>query len=445
VADSSRRAFIGGGLAVLGAAALPLCARGSLRSAIPARQFADAIGICTHPNWRTPLWGSSGWQDLFLQTGVGHTRGKIGRGSPERSGLTGLQPLFARNVKICVTIADQTDGLDRVGTKANLDFLADVVGAHNVSAIESANEYNNPKSRPPNWAVELRDFQKWLHDTVRADRRFDNVPLVGPSIWGRLTDDYRALGNIAAEVDKGCIHYYTGGRRPTLAGRPQRRSEGGGPDTYGMADAIGEARILAPSRPMWMTEFGYAIAGPGLPQSDYFITEFAAAKYLLRGLLDAFGEGVEKIYIYSLLDDVGRSTPRYHGLADGNLRPRQTFEAVRNLMALFADRAGPFRTGELDFSIANGGSGIKQQLFQTTDGAFLLTMYRDVDSYDRTAMRDIAVEPLPVVLKLAQPASRIEVFTPTMSNRPAQRVANAATLTVSVADEVTVVRVTPRA
>ena len=52
------------------------------------RRFADSIGICTHPNWRTPLWASSDWEDLLLETGVRHIRGKIGRGSPRQSGLT---------------------------------------------------------------------------------------------------------------------------------------------------------------------------------------------------------------------------------------------------------------------------------------------------------------------------------------------------------------------
>jgi hypothetical protein len=224
----SRRSFVGGGLALVGASALPLPAFGATVRAVRARSFVDMVGIVTHAHWGGTIWSTSDWESLFLETGVMNTRGKVGRGTGGKAAVADLQKLFTRGVKICATVSDQSSGLDRVGTKTNIAFLANYVGAQNLSGIESANEFSNPSTRPADWAAQLRSFHQWLYDTVRANPAFNNVPIVAPSIWGRLTWDYAALGNLEPRVDRGCIHYYTGGRRPSIAGSPSsRRSHGG--------------------------------------------------------------------------------------------------------------------------------------------------------------------------------------------------------------------------
>ena len=443
ITDVSRRLFIGGGLAFAAGCSRSLPALASDRRAVPARKFFESVGICTHPNWRSRLWGSANWEDAFLETGVLHTRGKLGSRAIGQSALGDLRRLFDRGVKICVTVADQDEGLDRQATKANIDFLANYVGAENISGIESANEYNNPRKRPGDWASELRDFQKWLHDTVRGNPRLAGVPLVAPSMWGRRTEDYIELGNLEPNVDKGCLHYYTGGRKPTRAGRPRTDDEGGGAGQYALIDAIRDAKVIAPNKPLWVTEYGYPIAGPGLSPRGNFISETAAAKYLIRGLFDLFAEEVERTYVYVLIDDVHRSPPRYHGLMDGTLRPRQSFHAVKNLMALFADMGRARARAELDYSVSPAAGSVKRQLFQKSDGTFLLAMYQDVDSFDRVAGADIPVAAINVGLLLGRPARRIEVFIPAETKAAALSVANVKTVTVPVGDQVTVVKITP--
>lgn len=417
---------------------MPLPAFASATPATAAKRFVDSVGICTHAHWGGTLWETSDWESIFLESGVMNTRGKVGRGTGGKAALADLQKLFSQGVKICATVVDQSSGLDRVGTKANIDFLANYAGVENLSGIESANEFSNPSTRPADWADQLRKFQQWLHDTVRATPAFNNVPLIAPSIWGRLTNDYLALGNLEPNVDRGCMHYYPAGRRPSIAGSPSSRTELGGATYYTMADAIREANVLAPTKRMWMTEYGHPIAGPNSPLSGYIITENAAAKYIPRGLLDAFDQGVEKINIYSLIDDVKRA--KYHGLLDGSLKRRSTFYAVKNLMALFRDTGALGSPGQLDYDVGNSTSSIKRQLFQKSDGTFLLTMYQDVDSYDRAAKQDKVVAPVSVGLTLGQSAS-IQVFTPTMGATATQSAANVKTLTIPVADHVTVVKI----
>ena len=179
-----------------------------------------------------------------------NTRGKVGRGTGGKAAVADLQKLFVRGVKICATVSDQSSGLDRVGTKTNIDFLANYVGAQNLSGIESANEFSNPSTRPPDWAAQLRSFHQWLYDTVRSYPSLSNVPSVAPSIWGRRTWDYTAFGNLEPKVDRGCLHYYTGGGGRARGEPEQPQCARRQTSYYYMADAIREAKVLARTVPV---------------------------------------------------------------------------------------------------------------------------------------------------------------------------------------------------
>ncbi|WP_310467413.1 hypothetical protein [Sphingomonas sp.] len=409
---------------------------------VEARRFVDALGICTHPNWRDTAWGNSDWEAAFLHTGVKFTRGKIGSGPAARAALKDLRKLFARGVKICVTVPEVVAGrFDLPATKAALDFLANEVGAQNLCGIESANEFND-RGRPPDWAPQLRGFQHWLHRTVRANPAFDGIPLIGPSIWRRLPQDYLALGNLEPAVDRGCLHYYTGGRRPTWTAVPSRGMAGGRGIERSLRRSVADARVVAPTRPLWATEFGYAVRGPGADGQGN-ISEAAAAKYLVRGLFDLFGEGVEKIFIYALLDNARQSPRRYHGLLDGTLNARTSFDALHNLVTVFAESGSRPSAAPIALTVGNDAMAIKQWIFAQRDGTTLLAIYQDVDSYDLRAGRDVAVGAIPVELGLARTARRVEVYTPTFS--PVAQSVHAAvrSVTVAVGDHVTVVKITP--
>jgi hypothetical protein len=409
---------------------------------VPAKKFVDAVGIVIHPNRRRSAWGSTDWERAFLETGVMNMRGLVGSRGVGRAAMSHLEPLFRAGVKLCATVAPASADFDLQAIGENLDFLARNVGADNLCGIESANEYNKPSKRPEDWATRLRHFEAWLYESVKANPNLRSVPVVGPSIWGRLTSDIKALGNLEPYIDKACLHYYTGGRRPTRAGRPSSSDEGGGSAEYTLADAIKDAEMLAPGKGLYVTEFGYPIAGPGLPPSSGFITPNAAAKYLLRGLFDMFGDGVEKIFVYTLIDDVERNPPRYHGLMSGSLERRPTFYALKNLMALMHDSGRSPALQPLDLTLTNA-SGFKSMLFQKSDGSYLLTMYQDADSYDRQAKQDTVVRPVPATLTLARAARSIEIYAPTFDSAPKQKAGNATRVNVPVGDQLIVLKIIP--
>jgi hypothetical protein len=429
----SRRSFMYGSCALIGASSAALRGFNSASEVLRAKDFLESVGIATHPCWRNTIWGSSDWASRLVEAGVKNARGEIAHGASARAALPDLHALFAAGVKMCALISDPT--LDRGRALADVQFLADYVGAENVCGIEGPNEINNPRTRSPDWAPRLREFERWLHDTVRSSPHLSSVPIVAPSMWENVERDCIALGNLEPNIDRGCIHYYTGGRRPS------RAAVSGGGDVS-MFDALRTARITAPHKPLYATEFGFNVAAGSRGLSPWVITQRAAAKYLMRGLLELFANGVQKTFIYSLLDDAKAN--EHYGLLDERLNPRMSFRALRNMMQLFVDEGDPpLTTQPLELNIEAHDPRLRQLLFRKSN-SFLLCMYLDVDSYDRRGLQDVNVAPSSVVLTLPQAAARIRVFTPLSSGTPSAILSDVRSATIPVSDDVKVVEIVPR-
>lgn len=396
-------------LALVTALAMPDAAW-ARTAAIPAGKFYNAIGINAHG----VLYPNNTWPQRLVELDIRNVRGRVGQST---TFVSQLGAFFAQGGKITTNIVQSSNGtLDKVGAAKSLAFLKQNVGAQRVAGIEGPNEFNNTSTRPANWATVERDFIKWQHDTVRADATFNAVPLIAPSVWTRLVTDYKALGDLSQWVDKDCIHYYSGFRRPTLTG----------PTAYNMVQALRDASMLAPTKPIWMTETGW-MTGGNVPMSPR-----AQAKYVLRDYFDAFGNGVEKIFDYQLMDD----DTNLYGLTDVSARPKLAFYALKNMAALVKDNAGG--SGVLDYTVSGAPSSLKQMLLQKSDGSFLLVLWLDVDSYNMSLRRDIETK-VPVTINLAQ-SMTAEVYQPTFS-ATMQSSGSGQSIPVFIGDEITVVRI----
>ena len=375
-----------------------------------AKSFHQSIGVCIHPDWLDTNWGKVNWQAKVLEAGIVRVRGTV---SPASIKL--MKPLFDAGVQACVMPSNSCDK-----SQATKFLKALEPYAKNLCGIEGPNEYNG---KVTDWANKLRAFMQWLHDTVRANPVFNGVPVVAPSMKMRRLADYKALGNIDAYVEKSCQHYYPDGRKPT------QYSDGP------LSQAISYARILSPD-PIWTTEYGYQVPGPGKPLTSSNISERAQAKYTLRGLFDLFAAGSECNFIYEAMDDPGKG--HWWGMGTADLsHMRMDYYAVKELLALVADDEDS--SGTLDYSLSNAPADLKQYLISKSDGSFLLCLYRDVDSWDRKNKRDI--EPAPVNIGISLKVSKkLELFEPTFTNSPRQSVSGMQ-ITVPVSDHVAVVRI----
>lgn len=377
-------------------------------SAVPASKFYQSIGVNWHPWYVNPIA-----YKRLVELGVPNVRGKIGT---NRTAVTNLQPFFQAGGKLNATIIASKDGtLDKADAKRNLDFLKNTVGLSHVSGIEGPNEFNI--NHTAGWATQEREFVQWLHDTVRADAAYNSVPIIAPSVWKRILADYQALGDLSAWVDKGCIHYYSGNRRPTLTGAP----------SFTMQGSLQAANQLAPGKPIWMTETGWQS-----PAGNQPISLRAQAKYVLRDYFDAFGYGVEKTFMYQLQDD----QTNLFGLTDPNGNPKLSFTALKNLIELVKDTQPS--SGQIGYSFTNAPSSLKSIELSKSDGTFLIAFYLDVDSYDVRNRRDIESN-VPVTLNVS---GKIEVYQPTFNSSPITT-SSGSSFPLFASDQLTVVKVTP--
>jgi hypothetical protein len=396
-----RRLFAAFALLVLAAPALA-----APMPAVPASKFYQGIGVDVHA-W----YVGSEWPLRLSELGVAKVRGKVGT---SKDLVTKLQPFFAAGGKITATVVASGSGtLDKAATQKNLAFLKSNVGLFHVAAVEGPNEFNI--NHTTGWATTERDFVHWLHDTVRADPAFNPVPILPPSVWKRIITDYKALGDLSAWVDKGTIHYYSGQRRPTLTGGNT------------MAGALRDASILAPGKPIHMTETGWQSPTGNIP-----ITLRAQAKYVLRDYFDAATNGVEEVDMYQMMDD-GMAGGDF-GLTDAAARPKPSFTALKNLVALVKDTGGS--AGVLDYSIASPPPSLRQLLLRRSDGSYLLCLWLDVDSWSRG--KDVETM-LPVTINLAS-AAKFEVYQPTFSSA-VQYSGSGSQIQWFVGDQVMVVKV----
>ena len=327
---------------------------------------------------------------------------------------------------------------DKVKGQAAIDYAA--ANADLVIGIEGDNEPNHA-SAPPAWPTYLKDYTRVaLRCGARPSEALRTSPWRVPSIWNRITADYIKLGDVSDSVDVGCIHWYTGGRRPTVSGKSgSGDEEGGGSGTQTFDEALDDCAICFGDAPIWNTESGWGVAGPGLPLGPFFVTNGAQAKYLLRDVAECFNRGITLTSLYTLIDDT-RTPPRYHGLLTDALEKRPSFNAVKNLVSLFSDPGAAFPLQKLDFKLTGSGYS-RMPLMQKRDGSFLLTLWNDADSYNRTTSSDVTVPPLNVKLELGT-AAEVRLFTPTVATAPSDK-GSVGTLDLKVPDHLLVVEIVP--
>ena len=181
---------------------------------------------------------------------------------------------------------------------------------------------------------------------MRADSSFNAIPLIAPSIWKRFFADYQALGDVSQWVDKGCIHYYLGGQRPTTSG------------TDTMQAALQNVDIIAPNKTIWMTNRLQA------PSGAWPISTRAHAKYVLRDYFDAWEYGLEKVFMYQLIDD----QQNLFGLCDAAANPKPAYNALKNLVSLVKDTS-PGRSS-IGYAVNNAPSSLKSFSFSRATARF---------------------------------------------------------------------------
>jgi hypothetical protein len=377
-----------------------------------AESFVASIGVVVHLNYVDTAYGRQADVIARLrELGVSHIRDAM----PSPVEPLGIGLKAARQAGIRPTLATGDVATDPEAAVA--DALKVVPGA--VDAFEGPNELDN--SGDPGWVSTLTAYMPKLAAAVR--RQAPGVPVIGPSFIdpanrGRLPADLPGLGN----------------------GHPY---PGGGPPEPALAAAARQAERDPGARGFVFTETGYHNAlNDSADQPP--ASEQAAAVYFPRLLLDAFGLGARRTFIYELLDekpDPGLTDLQQHfGLLRNDFSPKPAFAAIRTLIAAVRHSPGPGEDERLRWTLSGDGSeDVTRLTLVRRDGSRVLALWRPVSVWDREAGRPAPPTPLPVTVRFARPVRDVEVWRPSTSGTPVLRRASARTLPLSLEGDVVLV------
>ena len=257
---------------------------------------------------------------------------------------------------------------------ACIDAIRTRVPASGVASVEWPNEYDI--SKDPNWASNLANWGRQIYTKMKADPATRGIQVVGPSLVGKTAPS--TLGDQSAYLDAGNLHPYTGGLSPTPAHMASERLR---------------MSAVSASKPLVATEAGFhtvlsttgAFAGTDEP---------TGANYTVRTFLEHFLSGVQRTYIFQLLDP--RLDPldpeQNFGLLRYDGTPRKAFNAVKNLMTIVGTQA-PSKLAALPYGIQGDTTDLRHFAVQQTDGTFLLFLWRTASVWNRDTKQRIAVAP----------------------------------------------------
>jgi hypothetical protein len=194
------------------------------------------------------------------------------------------------------------------------------------------------------------------------------------------------------------------------------------------------------NHPWVATETGYntAVAAQG---GHPPVSEAAMARYVPRLLLDNFGAGISRSYLYELLDE-GTSVANQEqsfGLVrnDGSTKP--AFVAVQNLIAILSDPGAAFATPPISIRISGDTTGVTQFAFAKRDGRQYLVLYQDASSFNLNTRTLINVAAKQVTLQFST-AMLVGVYDP-LASASAQSSQRASSITVAVSDSPLVIEI----
>ncbi|MDB4909355.1 MAG: hypothetical protein JWO39_178 [Gemmatimonadetes bacterium] len=332
-----------------------------------------------------------------------------------------------------------------------LDTAIARVGAANVLAFEGPNEVDNNNQGwggQTRYGEYARTFQASMY--AHAKQIAPSVSVLGLTVTSG--DGARAVGDVSAYMDAGTLHPYPDGDVPAA-------------HLASMQSAL--AALNAAKKPWWVTETGYHTS-PNATESLYQpgVSDIAQSKYVPRLYLDYFAAGIPYTSVYELIDehDDKSNAEANYGLMYNDGTPKPAYGALRNLLALLADRGAPFTPTSLRYTLGGATSTIRQSLFQKRDGRFYLVLWNEVPVYQPKAVggmagrvrkywervagasdevRDVFNAPVPVSVALAAKARTITLYAPLHGVEPLSVSSNVSSIVVPVPDNPVVVEITP--
>ena len=397
----------------------------------PADAFVDSIGVNVHLSYLPEAYFqhySDVIKPLILNLGVRNVRdGLNSNWTPQV--FANMRDLAHTGIRFSfITNPSQ------VSAQRLEHILTDVIGASHIASVEGINEPDN--GSPPGWQAVTLANQKAVYDAVKSNPATKAIPVYGPSLTGT---DGGTLPGIAQFMDAGNIHPYMGGRNP--------ETNGWGNDGYGSI-AYALRAVAAPTSgglPVAITECGLHNAVKTTNGFKYTPID-VSAKYIPRMFFTYFNDGIVRSYVYELMDEGAdaANVEDNFGLVDFENRPKPSYTALRNLIALLKD-PGPAmtRTGSLSYTLSGATTNVMHTLLEKRDGSFYLAIWLAVQDWDPDPKVYQTHPDQIVTLSLGRRFRRIDAAIPNDSATWSPMLQSRESVTLPVQDKVTIVRLTP--
>ena len=452
-------------------------------TAVPARDFVDSIGVCTHWSYGDQPYGFAyqGVLEKLKASGIRHVRDSLSKRLPDLA----QAGIFTCAVSGPPETPDAFQARVKAANRANPGAIDAVEGPNEPDLFWTKERFKASykgdgwENGPQGIIKGAVAYQKDLYAAMKADKETAPLQVIGPALGitynpgGGLPNPF-PKNSLAEFVDWGNFHPYPGGNPfsfPFAYGTIAKYYWFGTHPSANMDEFPYALNTYAPPfapKPMACTETGYATDTNGT-------SEVAHGRYIPRLFCEYFRLNIKRTYCYEFVDgfaDPNNREARF-GLIRRDLSPKPAYTALKNLIAVLDEPAPAKPTAKpaasmppktLAFSLVVSPVGewtrtqyVHHLLLQNTNGDLFLVFWHEVSSEDASVKprRQIAVPPLPAVLSVASPVSeKATLFTwndkgersetsVKLSKAKNANGANPATLNLSVPDRVSVLRLTP--
>ena len=405
-------------------AAAPAASADTARS---SDAFVSSIGVNTHVIYDDTAYGNFDLvRDRLRELGVRHIRdGLCGSCAWQHDRLNALA---ADGIK-----ADLIVGTPRNHTGTMAENLLAVRSRlmNSVSALEAPNEWDMFSGWSTTWVGDVRTYQDQLYAAVKADPALRHLTVIGPSLAAKESGD--RLGNLAAQLDRGNMHSYAGGRPPESD----------------LQRELALASKVSGGKPVVATEAGYHNA-TGQGNNDHpGVDEASAARYLPRMFLEYFGAGVERTYAYELLDErPGRASwdmEASFGLLRSDFSRKPSFVAIRNLIALLRDPGPAVASAEFPLTVTDGPRDLRRLVLRKRDGRVYVALWRSVSRWSPEARATSHVTDAPVTVEFGSAVESVSAYSPVDSMTGTPLMISSGAVSLRLASAPIVLEVTPAA
>jgi hypothetical protein len=403
-------------------------------TASPSANLLNMEGVNIHSSYGTTPYGNfPQTESLLQQLGVEHVRDPLAFNSAfVRSDQYGFyNALKAEGIGVDLVVSPGTDQSDLA---ARLNAVATYFPTA-VDALEAPNEQNMVPG-DSNWAAQDASYVRSMDALAKANPAIQNVTVLGPSMANFLALrggnlGFLALGNLSASLDAGNVHLYPGGRPPT----------------WNMDITQNAEKLVAGSKPLWVTEAGYhdAVNNSG----NFSASDSTIATYLPRLFLEWYQRGAARVNLYQLYDEISdpnlTNYQAHFGLVNDAGQPKAQFYAVENFNNLLKDTGTVTNPGSLTYTISSGATKVSSVLLQKSNGQFQLFLWQDASVSNTTTSTPTAtaVAATPVTVTFQTPVSSVTEYRPSLSADPQATSSNTSTFTVNLQGDATALTIQP--